>query len=99
MIASYVIGFLVSIALTLATYFVVTLQLLKSTPLVMTILALATVQAIVQLLLFFHIGKERKPHWKLTVFLFMVLVLLVIVLGSLWIMYNLNYNLMDTHVP
>lgn len=98
MIASYVIGFFVSIALTLVAYFAVTLQLLRSTPLVMTILALATVQAIVQLFLFFQIGKEKKPHWKTIVLLFMVLVLVVIVFGSLWIMYNLNYNLMDSNV-
>jgi cytochrome o ubiquinol oxidase operon protein cyoD len=94
-IASYIIGFLVSLALTLGAYFIVTLHLLSSMRLALTISAMAVVQATIQLFLFLHIGQEKKPHWKMTVLLFMVLVLVVIVFGSLWIMHNLNYNLME----
>ena len=51
-------------------------------------------QAIVQLIFFLHIGQEAKPHWETVVFCFTVLVLLIIVIGSLWIMYDLDYRLM-----
>jgi len=47
----------------------------------------------IQLFCFMHLNKESKPRWSLLTFLFMGLVLFVIVLGSLWIMENLNYHM------
>lgn len=94
LISSYVTGFVLSLILTLGSYFAVTLHLLEPLHLMIAISTFAVVQAFVQLFLFLHMGQEKKPHWKLTLFLFMALVLVVIVFGSLWIMNNLNYNLM-----
>jgi cytochrome o ubiquinol oxidase operon protein cyoD len=91
---TYVTGFVVAFLLTLTTYFVVIKHLLSGMTLAITISGLAVVQAFVQLFVFLHLGEEKKPHWKMTVFLFMVLVLVIIVFGTLWIMHNLNYNLM-----
>ncbi len=90
----YIIGFVLSLILTLAAYFAVVAHLFAPTQLRITIGVLALAQAAVQLFFFLRIGQEQKPHWKMMVFLFMLLVLVVIVFGSLWIMYNLNYNLM-----
>ncbi len=90
----YIVGFILSLILTLATYFIVTLHLLALKDITLTISSLAVAQATVQLFLFLRIGQEKKPHWKMTVFLFMMLVLVIIVIGSLWIMYSLNYNVM-----
>lgn len=90
----YIIGFVLSLILTLAAYYAVVEHLFTAFHLTVVIGALAVAQAVVQLLFFLRMGQEKKPHWKLTVFLFMLLVLVVIVFGSLWIMYNLNYNLM-----
>jgi cytochrome o ubiquinol oxidase subunit IV len=91
----YVLGFLASVLLTLATYFAVMHKLLPTEHLLTLIAIFAVVQASVQLFIFLHIGEEKKPHWKLTIFLFMLLVLVIIVFGSIWIMYSLNYNLMN----
>jgi cytochrome o ubiquinol oxidase operon protein cyoD len=96
-IYSYVTGFVLSLILTLATYWVVVKHLLTATSGAALIGALALAQTAVQLLFFLRMADERKPHWKLTVFLFMLLVVVVIVFGSLWIMYSLNYNLMMMH--
>jgi cytochrome o ubiquinol oxidase operon protein cyoD len=46
---------------------------------------------VVQLHYFFHLGQESKPRWNLLMFLFMALVLVVVVFGSLWIMYSLEH--------
>lgn len=54
---------------------------------------LAFGQFVVQLVYFLHLGTEQKPRWKLLVFWFMIVVVLIVVVGSLWIMYNLNYNM------
>jgi cytochrome o ubiquinol oxidase operon protein cyoD len=92
--SNYIIGFILSLILTLAAYFAVVEHLFIPTHLRITIGVLALAQAAVQLIFFLRMGQEQKPHWKLMVFLFMLLVLIIIVFGTLWIMYSLNYNLM-----
>jgi len=90
---TYIIGFLLSVVLTLASYFTVVEHLFSAWWIVLTIFGFGLVQVFVQLIFFLHLGQEPKPRWKLTVFLFMLLVLSIIVFGSIWIMDNLMYNL------
>ncbi|MGB7977958.1 MAG: cytochrome o ubiquinol oxidase subunit IV [Chlamydiales bacterium] len=90
---TYAIGFLLSIVLTLASYFSVTNHLLTGWVLIGAIFTFCLIQVFVQLVFFLHLGKEARPRWNLTIFLFMLLVLVIIVLGSIWIMDNLRYNL------
>lgn len=92
---SYVTGFILSLLLTLTAYFVVVNQVFVGWNLVLLIMGLGVAQLIVQLLFFLHLGSEKKPHWNLIVFLFMLLVLVILVFGSLWIMNNLNYHMMS----
>jgi len=90
---SYSIGFILSIVLTLAAYFGVVNHLLSSNVLIAAVLGLAVVQLLVQLLFFLHLGRESKPRLNLISFLFAGMVVLIVVFGSLWIMYNLDYNM------
>jgi cytochrome o ubiquinol oxidase subunit IV len=60
--------------------------------LVAVIIVLAVSQLFVQLLFFLHLSRESRPRWNLIVLLFAAMVLLIVVLGSLWIMNNLNYH-------
>src|SRR3990167_2766991 len=94
---SYTFGFASCIILTLTAYFLVFYRLLTGYALILTLSGLAVIQAIVQLVFFLYLGKERKPRINLLTFLFMALVLVVIVGGSLWIMYSLNERTMMTH--
>lgn len=89
----YVAGFVLAIVLTLAAYAVVERQLLEHGLAVYVLVGLALVQFAVQLVFFLHLGDERGPRWNMAAFLFTLIVLGVIVLGSLWIMHNLNYNM------
>lgn len=91
---SYTIGFLLSIALTLAAYFLVVDKILTGSTLIAAIMGLAVVQLFVQLAFFLHLGSESRPRWNLMVFGFAVLVVVIVVLGSIWIMENLDYNMM-----
>lgn len=91
---SYVVGFIWSIVLTLAAYFLVVEHIFTGWTLGLVIGALSIVQVVIQLLYFLHLGDEPKPYWNLIVFSFMVLVVVILVAGSLWIMYNLNYRMM-----
>ena len=91
---TYMIGFLLSVVLTLASYFTVVEHLFPVRVIILAIFGFGLVQVFVQLVFFLHLGQEPKPRWNLTVFLFMLLVLSIIVFGSIWIMDNLMYNLM-----
>jgi cytochrome o ubiquinol oxidase operon protein cyoD len=93
---SYVFGFVISIALTLATYFLVVERLLPGWILVHLIIGLAVIQAIAQLIFFLSLGKESKPRFKLLTFFFMVLVVFIVVLGTLWIMFDLDNRVMPS---
>ena len=86
----YVVGFVASVALTLAAYLVVTRSSWSSGVVIGVISGLAVTQFFVQLVFFLHIGDEAKPRWKQVVLWFMLGIVVLIVLGSLWIMNNLN---------
>ncbi len=91
---AYLLGFVLSLLLTGVAYVVVTKQLLSGGSLMITLGLLALTQAVIQLLLFLHLGSEPKPHWNGMVLLFMAAVLATIVSGSLWIMYDLDHRVM-----
>lgn len=89
---SYVIGFVLSVITTLAAYLLVVNDVLPQEILMYTVVAIALIQLFVQLVFFLHLGKKNR--WKLVTFLFAFLVVLIVVVGSLWIMHNLDYNMM-----
>lgn len=89
---SYLLGFGLSVLLTLVAYLIVVEHLLPASILIPAALVCGFVQALIQLLLFLHLGKEPKPRWNFHVFLFMLTVAIIIIGGSLWIMNNLVYN-------
>ncbi len=94
---NYIKGFSLCLALTFGSYFLVSTQKTSFNSLfarhfiIFLIIVLAAVQLVIQLVYFLHLGRGPNKRWNLTVFSFMLLVLLILVLGSLWIMYNLNY--------
>lgn len=93
-LASYIIGFVLSLALTALAYTLVVNRTEFSHSFVIgAITALAFVQFFAQLVFFLHLGTEKKAWWKSVTFLFMVGVVLILVVGSLWIMNNLNYHM------
>lgn len=96
-LAGYVAGFGLSLALTLMAFFLVASR--NSKPgvfthrfLMVSIVALAIVQLFVQLLFFLHLDRESKPRWNLMVAAFAGTIVLILALGSLWIMNNMNYH-------
>jgi cytochrome o ubiquinol oxidase operon protein cyoD len=88
------IGFVLSFVLIIAAYRIVTHHHLSNGFLSMTICGVAIIQVLIQLIFFMHLGLESKPHWHSITFLFTLLVIILIIGGSLWIMNNINYNLM-----
>ena len=93
---SYIVGFICAIILTLIAYSLVVNHVLTGTLLVWTLMGLALVQVLVQLVFFLHFGRGKEAKWNSAAFYFMLIVLVILVIGSLWIMQNLNYNMMMT---
>jgi cytochrome o ubiquinol oxidase subunit IV len=85
----YVIGFFLSILLSGVAFFLV-MAGLKGSAIVYSIIGLALLQAVGQMIFFLHLGKEAKPRWETLLVLFMVMVAAIIVVGSIWIMFDLN---------
>ncbi|MCK9344875.1 MAG: cytochrome o ubiquinol oxidase subunit IV [Candidatus Pacebacteria bacterium] len=94
-IVSYVIGFALSIILTLIPYFMVVNHMAVSKTLMFGVLLFALVQFLVQVIFFLHLSKKSRPYWNLIVFAYTILVVAILVIGSIWIMDNLNYNTMN----
>lgn len=100
LIKKYIIGYIVSLILTTFSFSIVWYVIsspsdVSNLQLTGFLLSSATFQLIIQLVLFLHLGSEPKPRWNLYSFLFMALILGVVVIGSLWIMANLDYHMMS----
>lgn len=95
-VAQYVGGFVSALILTFVAYWLVTSKVIEGGWLIALLMGLAVVQFIVQLVFFLHVGSKTRSRWNLTALSFMLIILIVIVAGSLWIMNNLNYNMMMT---
>jgi cytochrome o ubiquinol oxidase operon protein cyoD len=93
---SYTVGFILSIGVTAMAYLVVVHHIFSSNGTVVAILALAILQLVVQLVFFLHLTRESNPRWNLLTLSFMMIVVVILVLGSVWIMKNLNYNTMTS---
>ncbi len=93
-VASYIKGFLLALGLTLLAYGVVVGRWVESAAMAaFVLLALGVVQLVCQAVYFLHLDSEKRPHWKAQSFVFTALMVVVIVVGSLWIMHNLNYHM------
>jgi len=92
-LASYIVGFFLSVVFTVIPFYVVFERLLIGWALIATLIAFALLQLLTQLIFFLHLGNESKPRFNLLTFSFAGLVVLIVVIGSLWIMNNLDYNM------
>jgi len=91
---SYMTGLFLSLLLTFTAFILVGEHLLSNAALYITITALAVAQLFAQVLCFLRLNMTGEGRWNSMAFIFTFLVVFVLVGGSLWIMYNLNVNMM-----
>ena len=103
-IKTYLAGYALALALTAAAFVLVSAyrasdsEIMSRGLLLVCLGLLAGFQLIIQSVFFLHLSAERRARLTLVSTLFTVLVVLTIVVGSLWIMHNLNYNMMPRDV-
>jgi cytochrome o ubiquinol oxidase operon protein cyoD len=90
-VKSYVIGLLLALFLTVIPFGLV-MATSAASPTV--IAAFAVAQIVVHLVFFLHVNGSSEERWNLMALLFTVLVVVIIVGGSMWIMHNLDHNMM-----
>ena len=90
---SYLIGFVLSLALTGAAFWVALGTSLSSGKIMSIIGVLGIVQLVIQLRFFLHIDTRKQKREDFDLILFSTLVLLIIVLGTVWIMGNLSFRM------
>ncbi|QYR24295.1 cytochrome o ubiquinol oxidase subunit IV [Paenibacillus sp. sptzw28] len=83
---SYVIGFVLSIVLTIIPLLLVLKGGMSKNATLWTIVLAAVVQLCVQLFFFMHIREGEKPHYNIMALIFGIIVVIAIVGGSMWIM-------------
>ncbi|WP_237215853.1 cytochrome o ubiquinol oxidase subunit IV [Ruegeria lacuscaerulensis] len=89
----YVVGYGGSLVLTLIVFIIAYVFGIKTTGVYLTIGLLGLAQLIVQLVYFLHIDRRRSSREDLDLVLFSTLVLLIIIVGTVWIMGNLSMRM------
>ncbi|HUN98152.1 MAG TPA: cytochrome o ubiquinol oxidase subunit IV [Bradyrhizobium sp.] len=93
---SYLIGFGLAMALTAASFWAVSTHVIYGPGVPAALVALAIAQMGIHLVFFLHITTGPDNTNNLLALLFGVFIVFLVVLGSLWIMANLNHNMMPT---
>lgn len=91
---SYCIGAIVALLLTMAAFAVVWLRLLSGTQALAIVALLALMQFVVHLRFFLHIDLQKSHRDDLMLILFTGLIVLIIVGGTLWILWNQHTRMM-----
>ncbi|MDT9587080.1 MAG: cytochrome o ubiquinol oxidase subunit IV [Candidatus Arsenophonus melophagi] len=90
----YLIGFILSILLTIIPFLAVMYSTISHDAIFWIIISSAIFQILVHLVCFLHLNTSSHNRWNFIAFLFTILIIGIITIGSLWIMYNLNINMM-----
>lgn len=90
---NYLYGGSTALLLTLATFSLVLGHVISGAMAVLALLGFALCQFIVQLYFFLHLGEEKRPFYRNVSLLFTILMVVILVAGSIWVMWHLNYNM------
>ncbi|SEM55011.1 cytochrome o ubiquinol oxidase subunit IV [Paenibacillus sp. OV219] len=85
-LGEYVIGFLLSIILTVIPILAVVDNWMGRTATIILLLATAVLQFAVQLLFFMHLREEKGPRYNLVTLILGLIIVIVVIYGSIWIM-------------
>ncbi|KGD64458.1 cytochrome o ubiquinol oxidase subunit IV [Alcanivorax sp. S6407] len=91
----YATGFVLAVILTVIPFWLVMGNVFESSATtVMVILAFALVQIVVHMVYFLHMNFHSEGGWNMLALIFTLILVFITLAGSLWVMYNLNVNMM-----
>nr|WP_181338246.1 cytochrome o ubiquinol oxidase subunit IV [Hyphomicrobium methylovorum] len=95
----YMIGFLLSVVLTAIPFWLVMSGVLSAAPTAVLVTLLAVIQVLVHTVYFLHVDTRSESGWTLVALIFTAIIVLIVISGSLWIMYHLHGNMMPPALP
>ena len=91
----YVTGFVLSVILTAIPFWLVMNGVIASAGMTAAvILGFAAVQIVVHMVYFLHMNARSEGGWNMLALIFTVVLVVIVLSGSLWVMYHLNANMM-----
>ena len=96
---SYLWGFGLALILTVIPFGLAAYTQVAAGTLFLVIAGCAVIQIVVHFRFFLHITLARNKREDLQLILFTVLILIIMVGGTLWILFNLYYRMMPGMVP
>ena len=95
---SYIIGFVLSVILTAIPFYVVMAEVEIDLLWALAIIfSLGAVQILVHVHYFLHVSVGAEDGWQFMSLLFTAVVLVIILEGSIWVMFHLHENMMPAH--
>jgi cytochrome o ubiquinol oxidase operon protein cyoD len=92
---SYATGFLLAVLLTALPFWLVMGKVFdRSATTAIVILALAAVQIVVHMICFLHMNTRAEGGWTMLALIFTVMLVVIMLSGSIWVMYHLDHNMM-----
>lgn len=91
----YWIGFILSVLLTAPAFALVMTGVIADPRITAGIvMALAMVQIVVHMIYFLHMSTKSESGWTMLALIFTVIIVVIVIAGSLWVMYHMNLNMM-----
>jgi len=91
----YVTGFLLSVVLTAIPFALVMTGAIADARITAGIvIAAAVVQIVVHMIYFLHMNTKSEQGWTMMALIFTIIVVVITISGSIWVMYNMNSNMM-----
>ncbi|MBV8683880.1 MAG: cytochrome o ubiquinol oxidase subunit IV [Caulobacteraceae bacterium] len=89
----YFTGFALAAILTAIPFSLVMCHVISGGAAATVILALAAVQVVVHMIYFLHMNSRVEGGWSLMALLFTALMVGIVLVGSLWVMHNMEVNM------
>jgi cytochrome o ubiquinol oxidase operon protein cyoD len=91
----YLIGFGLSVVLTAIPFWLVMGHVLPTPLMTATaVMGLAAIQVVVHMIYFLHMNTRSEGGWTILALIFTLVLVVIMLSGSLWVMYHMNTNMM-----
>lgn len=96
-VKEYIQGLILSIVLTAIPFGIVMTGAITGGVAVAIIMLCAVAQVFVQLVFFLHMNTSSEQMWNVISAVFVVVLVAILIIGSIWIMNHLNHNMLMGH--
>ncbi|MBD1576650.1 cytochrome o ubiquinol oxidase subunit IV [Vibrio sp. S11_S32] len=90
----YITGFILALVLTIIPFYFAYTGVLARQQTIEILIICAVLQLVVHLFYFLHMDSSEKGRFNMLSFVFTAVIVFIVIAGSIWIMWNLNHNML-----